>query len=106
MLQREAYNRVPSLSPDYQLEFRFQLAFAHHALVGLVGALYSIFKFAIALRQSFGDDIRAAGQMKGVLKKYSLTNLEFMFGHRTVRTRKLSGAIIPFQKVERAASDP
>jgi hypothetical protein len=48
--------------------------------VWLVDTLYSIFKFAIALRQSFGDDIRATGQMKRVLKKYSLSDLEFMFG--------------------------
>jgi hypothetical protein len=43
-----------------RLEFRIQLAFGHDALVRLVDALYSILKFNVALRQSFGDDIRAA----------------------------------------------
>jgi hypothetical protein len=53
--QREAFSRVPSRVGRYRLGFRFQLAFAHRALVGLVDTLYSIFKFTIVLRQSFGD---------------------------------------------------
>jgi hypothetical protein len=45
---------------NQRLEFGCQLAFARDALVWLVDALYLIFKFTVVLRQSFGDDIRAA----------------------------------------------
>jgi hypothetical protein len=43
-----------------ELAARCQLAFARDALVRLVDAFYSIFKFTVALRQSLGDDTRAA----------------------------------------------
>jgi len=37
-----------------------QLALTNNPLVGLTSALYPVFKFAIAFRQSLGDDIRTA----------------------------------------------
>jgi hypothetical protein len=50
---------TPALSKAVVLvnvRFQFQSAFAHHALVRLVDALYSIFKFTVALRQSISTD--------------------------------------------------
>ena len=63
-----------------ELAARCQLAFARDALVRLVDAFYSIFKFTVALRQSFGDDIRAARHGKRTFKKYSLADFEFVHG--------------------------
>ena len=60
-----------------------QLTLAHDSLVRLGDALYLIFKFASAHRQSFDDDIRAVRHIQAtrVRNKQTLTNLEVVFGH-------------------------
>jgi hypothetical protein len=40
-----------------------------------------ILKFAVALGQSFGDDICATGHIKRALMKYCVTDFEFVLGH-------------------------
>jgi hypothetical protein len=54
--------------------------------VWLTNALYLIFKFAIAHRQSFDDDIRAIRHIQA-RRKQTRTNLEFVHDtHRTLST--------------------
>src|SRR5262249_18557680 len=61
-----------------------QFTLADHAFVWLSKALYLIFKFAVAHRQSFDDDIRAIRHVRA-RRKQTLTNLEFVHNaHRTV----------------------
>jgi hypothetical protein len=57
-----------------------QLTLAHYAFVSLSKALYLIFKFAVAHRQSFDDDIRAIRHIQAnrARRKQTLTNLEFV----------------------------
>ena len=61
------------------------MTLAHDTLVGLSDALYLIFKFAVAHRQSFDDDIRAVRNIQAsrASKKQTLTNLEVVLGHDT-----------------------
>ena len=61
-----------------------QFTLAYHAFVWLSNALYLIFKFAVAHRQSFDDDIRALPHTQACRKQTS-TNLEFVHdAHQTV----------------------
>src|SRR5262249_28603011 len=61
-----------------------QFTLADHAFVWLGKALYLIFKFAVAHRQSFDDDIRAIRHIQAC-RKQTRTNLEFVHNaHRTV----------------------
>jgi len=77
-----------------------QLTFTHDPLVKLVDALYLIFKFAVALWQSFDDDICSARQVlcSRAYKKQVLADLEFVLGHNALHrcTRKSSAAIMSF----------
>src|SRR6516162_74445 len=54
-----------------------QFTLADHVFVWLTNALYLIFKFAAAHRQSFDDDIRAIRHIQA-RRKQTLTNLEFV----------------------------
>jgi hypothetical protein len=54
-----------------------QFALPDHAFVWLSKALYLIFKFAAAHRQSFDDDIRAILHIQAC-RKQTRTNLEFV----------------------------
>jgi len=56
------------------------LTLAHDALVGLSDALYLIFKFAVALWQSFDDNIRSVRhiQTHRARRKQALADLEFV----------------------------
>ena len=61
-----------------------QFTLADHAFVSLGNALYLIFKFAVAHRQSFDDDIRAIRHIQACGKQ-TRTNLEFVHNaHRTL----------------------
>src|SRR5215472_6115064 len=61
-----------------------QFTLADHTFVWLSKALYLIFKFAVAHRQSFDDDIRAILHIQAC-RKQTRTNLEFMHdAHRAV----------------------
>ena len=48
-----------------------------------------ILKFAVALGQSFGDDICATGHIKRALKKYCVTDFEFVLGHDDTHHREV-----------------
>jgi hypothetical protein len=67
---------------------RSQLTLAHDALVRLIDALYLIFKFAAALRQSFDYDIRSVRgvQANRARRKQPLADLEFVLGHDAYTT--------------------
>src|SRR6516164_11396416 len=54
-----------------------QFTLADDVFVWLTNALYLIFKFALAHRQSFDDDIRAILHIQAC-RKQTLTNLEFV----------------------------
>src|SRR5215469_5043600 len=54
-----------------------QFTLADHAFVSLGNALYLIFKFAVAHRQSFDDDIRALLHIQAC-RKQTRPNLEFV----------------------------
>src|SRR6516165_10769136 len=54
-----------------------QFTLADHVFVWLSKALYLIFKFAVAHRQSFDDDIRAMPHIQAC-RKQTRTNLEFV----------------------------
>jgi hypothetical protein len=69
--------------------------------VGLISALYPVFKFAITFRQSLGDDTRAAWHSNRPLKKNSFASMEFVHVPRdswhhtmkardTIKTRRVS----------------
>src|SRR6516162_8300504 len=58
-----------------------QFTLAYHAFVWLSNALYLIFKFAVAHRQSFDDDIRATRHIQAC-RKQTRTNLEFVHDAR------------------------
>jgi hypothetical protein len=59
------------------------LTLPRDSLVGLGNALYLIFKFAVAHRQSFDNDICAIRHIQATRarKKQTLTNFEAVFGH-------------------------
>ena len=61
-----------------------QFTLADHVFVWLTNALYLIFKFAAAHRQSFDDDIGAIRHIQA-RRKQTRTNLEFVHDiHRTL----------------------
>jgi hypothetical protein len=61
-----------------------QFTLADHVFVRVTNALYLIFKFAVAHRQSFYDNIRTIRHIQ-TRRKQALTNLEFVHdAHRTV----------------------
>ena len=61
-----------------------QFTLADHTFVWLSNAPYLIFKFAVAHRQSFDDDIRAMRHIQ-LCRKQPCTNLEFVHdAHRTL----------------------
>jgi len=60
-----------------------QLTLVHDAVVRPVEVLYLIFKFVIALWQSFDNDIHSARQFlrRRGYRKQELADLEFVLGH-------------------------
>src|SRR5215472_19065151 len=61
-----------------------QFTLTDHVFVWLTNALYLIFKFAVAHRQSFDNDIRAIRHIQAC-RKQTRTNLEFVHNaHPTV----------------------
>src|SRR6516225_2803890 len=78
-----------------------QLTLAYDSLVGLGDALYLIFKFAVAHRQSFDDDICAVRLVQATRfrKKQTLTNLEVVFWHLRATAAQENQAVdsVPFR---------
>jgi len=63
--------------------------------VRLPNTLYLIFELAVALGQLPDDDIRTAGHVNRSLKKYGVTNFEFVDRHGAVHLAhsKAAGAL-------------
>ena len=64
------------------------MTLVHDAVVRPVEVLYLIFKFVIALWQSFDNDIHSARQFlrRRGHRKQELADLEFVLGHKAPQT--------------------